>query len=300
MTESNASKGRIFVGDLSGNRIFSVKADGTGMKVIVTQCWHPDGIAVDTAEGYIYWTDMGDVLKRDGSIMRADLDGKNITTILPRGEAFNPKQLILDRTNQRLYWAEREGMRVMRSSVDGTKREVLYQSGEGDSDRKDARNWCVGVGLDLVDGFIYWSQKGGQDSGQGRIFRMQLEIPKGQTAVKRSDVECLFDDLPEPIDIEIDSVNRRIYWTDRGDPPRGNSLSRAYLDIALGEKREQEIIVDHLMEGIGVALDIKNDRVFLTDMSGGIYCARLDGSEKKMLLWGQGNLGGVAYGEIDL
>jgi len=33
------------------------------------------------------------------------------------------------------------------------------------------------------------------------------------------------------------------------------------------------------MEGIGIALDIPNDRMFVTDLAGSIYSARLDGSQ---------------------
>ena len=34
----------------------------------------------------------------------------------------------------------------------------------------------------------------------------------------------------------------------------------------------------HLMEGIGIALDVPGDRMFVTDFAGSIYSARLDGS----------------------
>jgi len=38
--------------------------------------------------------------------------------------------------------------------------------------------------------------------------------------------------------------------------------------------------------------------MFLTDLAGDIYTARLDGSGKKLLLAIQGNLTGIAYAEI--
>ena len=49
------------------------------------------------------------------------------------------------------------------------------------------------------------------------------------------------------------------------------------------------------MEGIGLALDLRGDRMFVTDLAGSVYTARLDGSEKRPLLVAQGNLTGVAY-----
>jgi hypothetical protein len=52
------------------------------------------------------------------------------------------------------------------------------------------------------------------------------------------------------------------------------------------------------MEGIGIALDVPGDRMFITDLGGSVYSAKLDGSEKQALLFAQGNLSGVAYAEI--
>jgi hypothetical protein len=39
--------------------------------------------------------------------------------------------------------------------------------------------------------------------------------------------------------------------------------------------------------------------MFLTDLAGTIYSARLDGTGKKPLLVAQGNLTGIAYAEIN-
>jgi hypothetical protein len=157
----------------------------------------------------------------------------------------------------------------------------------------------VGIVLDVKAGKFYWTQKGPDNAGEGRIFRANVEIPKGQTPANRKDIEVLYDGLPEPIDLELDLANRMIYWTDRGDPPRGNTVNRAPMDPASGEnKKEPEIIFNHLMEGIGIALDLKGGRMFLTDLGGSVYSANLDGSNKKTLLGAQGNLTGIAYVEI--
>ena len=59
-----------------------------------------------------------------------------------------------------------------------------------------------------------------------------------------------------------------------------------------------EIVFTHLMEGIGIALDLNGDRMFVTDFGGDVLSAKLDGSDKKVLLVAQGNLTGIAYSEI--
>ena len=46
--------GRLFVLELSGDRIHSMNPDGSGRKTIVTDCHLPDGIAVDVEAGHIY------------------------------------------------------------------------------------------------------------------------------------------------------------------------------------------------------------------------------------------------------
>src|ERR1041385_195160 len=171
--------GRLFYLEASGGRIHSVNADGSDRKVIVTGARIPDGVVVDVEAGHIYWTNMGVPSKNDGSIERADLDGQNRKTIVPEGATFTPKQLHLDKENRRLYWSDREGMRVMRSNLDGSKLETLVDSSQGDArPGRDARKWCVGIAVDTDRGQIYWTQKGPDDAEQGRIFRAAIEIPK--------------------------------------------------------------------------------------------------------------------------
>jgi hypothetical protein len=271
-----------------------MNADGSDRRTIVADCRLPDGIAVDAEAGHIYWTNMGVPSLDDGSIERADLDGSNRQVIIEQGVTRTPKQIHLDKENGKLYWCDREGMRVMRANLDGSKIETLIQTGVGDEDRHDQRNWCVGITLDLESKKIYWTQKGPDNGGVGRIFRANIDIPVGESPRTRSDIEIFLDGLPEPIDLEVDRSSRTLYWTDRGDPPLGNTVNR----IRLESGGKPQIIVSHLMEGIGLALDLNGGRVFMTDMAGSVYSARLDGSDKRLLLYAQGNLTGIAYTEL--
>jgi sugar lactone lactonase YvrE len=293
-----ATTGRLFFLDLSGGRVLTANPDGSDLKVIVSEGRKlPDGIVVDVASGHIYWTNMGHPSENDGSIDRADLDGKNVTNIIPPGGTFTAKQLQLDKKNGKLYWSDREGMRVMRANLDGSKIETLVDTSQGEArPGKEIRKWCVGIALDVDGGKLYWTQKGLDNAGEGRIFRANLEIPKGQTPANRKDIELLFDGLPEPIDLDLDLGNRIMYWTDRGDPPRGNTVTCAPMDPKPG--MEPKIIFTHLMEGIGLALDLKGGRMFITDLGGSVYSANLDGSNKKSLFFAEGNLSGIAYAEI--
>jgi DNA-binding beta-propeller fold protein YncE len=286
--------GRLFLLELSGDRIHSMNPDGSDRKTIVKNCHLPDGIVVDVDARHIYWTNMGVPNLNDGSIERADLDGRNRRVIVPQGVTHTPKQIHLDKDGGKLYWCDREGMRVMRADLDGSQVETLVETGRGEEDRRDATRWCVGITIDPKLGKIYWTQKGPDNAGVGRILRAGINIPKGENPTNRSDIEVFFDRLPEPIDLELDQKNRVLYWTDRGDPPRGNTVNRAPIDT----KAVQEILITHLMEGIGIALDVPGNRMFVTDFAGSVYSADLDGKNERNFLYGQGNLTGIAYTEI--
>ena len=289
---------RLFVLDLAEGRVFSVNPDGTDKRIVVTGCRMPDGVVVDVDAGHLYWTSMGMLSRNDGSIERADLDGGNRKTIIPEGATFTPKQLQLDKGHGRLYWCDREGMRVMRANLDGSGIETLVQTGSTADDRRDLTKWCVGIALDHERDQIYWTQKGPDNAGRGRIFRAGIEIPRGESATSRSDIEVVYDGLPEPIDLEIDHAKRVLYWTDRGDPPLGNTVNRAPLDPGANGRPAPEIVFRNLMEGIGIALDRAGERMFMTDLAGTVYAASLDGSKPSVVLFAQGNLTGIAYANL--
>jgi len=299
-SKGNGAVARIIFLDLGAGRVLSANPDGSDLTTLLSEGRKlPDGLVVDVADGHLYWTNMGNPKADDGTIVRSDLDGGNLTTIIAPGSTFTPKQLQIDKPNGKLYWCDREGMRVMRSNLDGSDIETLVDTSQGDSrPGVDPNKWCVGIAIDADAGKLYWSQKGGDNAGEGRILRGNLDIPKGQPPMDRTDIELLYDKLPEPIDLDIDPGARMLYWTDRGDPPRGNTVNRAPLDAPRGERPAPEIVFSHLMEGIGLALDPKHGRMFITDLGGSVYSANLDGSDQKTLLIAAGNLSGIAYAEL--
>ena len=173
---------RLFVLDLSGNRVLSLSPDGSDRKVVATGCRLPDGIAVDVEEGHIYWTNMGVLTQNDGSIERVNLDGQNRTTIVPQGGTFTPKQLQLEKKSGKLYWCDREGMRVMRANLDGSatgnaRRDKPGRPSTGAGCYEVVRRHCrrCRARTHLLD-----AKRPGQ-CGVGRIFRAGIEIPNGQT-----------------------------------------------------------------------------------------------------------------------
>ena len=299
-SRAGAASGRLFFLDLGAGRVLSVNPDGSDLKIILEEGRRlPDGLAADVSAGFLYWTNMGSPKINDGTILRSDLDGGHMITIVPAGSTFTPKQLTIDKATSKLYWSDREGMRVMRANLDGSSIETLVDTSQGDTrPGHDAKKWCVGIAVDSTRGHVYWTQKGADNAGEGRILRTNIIMAAGSSAANRRDIETLFEGLPEPIDLELDLHTRLMYWTDRGDPPRGNTVNCAPMDSDSKPRAEPTILFTHLMEGIGLALDRRGGRMFITDLGGSVYSANLDGTDQKTVLIAQGNLSGIAYVEL--
>jgi hypothetical protein len=275
-------------------KLLALTPDGSqSITVISDMVGTPDGIVVDIARNTIYWTNMGsDFDAADGTIECTKLDGSARRILIGDGSVVTPKQIILDAEARHLYWCDREGMRVMRARTDGSGVTTLVQTGRYPDDASDVARQCVGIAIDQSNGHIYWTQKGRSDAGQGRIFRAGLDMPRGRTPTDRTDIELLMDNLPEPIDLEIDHRSGTLYWTDRGDLEDGNTLNRA--SIAPTGLSNHVIVTRGLEEGIGLALDLEKERAFVSDLSGKVRSVKFDGSECKTVFT-CGPLTGIAF-----
>ncbi|CQD22039.1 Low-density lipoprotein receptor repeat class B [Mycobacterium lentiflavum] len=261
----------------------AVSLDGTRVRTLIAQLdERPDGIVVDQSRGHVYWTNMGapdpgggprseTAYARNGSLERADLDGTNRVTIVPRGAFTTGKQLAADFDAGVLYWCDREGMQVLRCNLDGSDLRPLVVTGVGDADAQTIANHCVGIAVDLERRLVYWTQKGAPKAGEGRIFRAPLDLPVGVSPRHRRDVELLWKDLPEPIDLHLFG-GQTLVWTDRGAEPDGNTLNRATVQPALGTP---EIVSRGYHEAIGVAA-ISDSELYVGDLGGGIRYVNLD------------------------
>jgi Low-density lipoprotein receptor repeat class B len=296
--------GRLYFLDAHNRQVMSANPDGSDVQVIAEAGGMPDGIAVDPAAGQLYWTNMAtwspEVRFGAGSLRRADLNGSNVMTVVPSGGTFRPKQMTIDLKGRKLYWSDREGMRVMRSNLDGSDVETLVETGERvEGQRGDPRDYCVGIALDVQRGQMYWTQRGDR-SNDGSIRRASINLPKGEDPAHRTDIQVLFDQMPEPVDLALDLKTRTMYWTsDGGEGPGADTVSRAPMDPPSGydpaHRKDQQILVSGLRGGIGISLDLVHGRMFFTDLGGSVYSANLDGSDEKTLLSEMGGLTGITY-----
>jgi hypothetical protein len=272
---------RLLVLNQGRNEIQTLGLDGSDTRTLVGGLdQYPDGIVVDQNNRHIYWTNMGPADSsaegapetfnaRSGSLERVDFDGSNRTIVLPKGSFTTGKQLTADFAAGKLYWCDREGMAVLRCDLTGETLETLISTGGGGTGRTEEANHCVGIAIDSASGYLYWTQKGRPDGGEGRIFRAGVELPPGEAPDQRSDVVTLWSNLPEPIDLQLMPDRDGLIWTDRGSPPNGNSLNSARFGAA------PTILARRFHEAIGV-VTIGGTRHYVTDLSGGIRLVDTD------------------------
>lgn len=246
-------------------------------KTLLEHAHMPDGIAIDKTNRRMYWTQMGTPGKNDGSVYSANLNGTDVKVVLEPGVANTPKQIVLDQESGKLYFCDREGLRVHRCNTDGSGHEIIIQTGywQEEEHQKDQTRWCVGIAISRSLGKIFWTQKGAPKSLQGRIFSANIEAPEGAPPTSRPDVELVMKRLPEPIDLEVDEKAGMLYWTDRGEFPFGNTLNRRTIrGDALDTERKigRQILAEGFGEAIGLALDEVNHCVWVADLCGRIWC----------------------------
>lgn len=265
---------------LSNGRLFQVSTDGRAASTLLSKAGLPDGIEYCKADNRLYVTDMGTFGNNDGRVFSCNLDGTDLKEIVPRGSVHTPKQTVIDEANGKLYFCDREGLRVMCCNLDGTDLQTLVQTGDWlqSEDTTDQTKWCVGITLAPKIGKLLWTQKGSPKSGKGRIFSVDIAMPTGQTAVTRTDVRCVLDKLPEPIDLEFDEASSTLYWTDRGEVPYGNSLNKAQLDsngaacpVVGGLFAKHENVAQNFDEAIGLRLDKANSIIYVADLGGTLW-----------------------------
>jgi DNA-binding beta-propeller fold protein YncE len=269
----------------SAGAVKVIDADGSNETVLASGSIivEPDGIEVDLAAGKMYWTDMGpggaidnSVADKDGRIMRADLDGRNIETLVPKGITTTPKQLTLDIAGGKVYWCDRGDVRgknvdpkVMRANFDGSKVEILVS---------DNLLSPVGITLDVANGKVYFS-----DRYANNIKRANLD---------GTDVEIVVKDTEYPVDLVIDYKTRSLYWTAR----KAGAIYRADVDGNDIDGTSLSPLITGIQAPIGVTIDRENNKLYYTEVisskqSGHIWQSDMDGTNARKIVTTQLPLG---------
>jgi DNA-binding beta-propeller fold protein YncE len=141
---------------------YSVKranTDGTSIESLYTPVTtsEPYGIALDTKNGKVYFTDNNSSVKK---IYRMNLDGTSLEEVLTGVQAIS---IVLDVDGGKMYFTTSDDWRVKRADMDGTDVETLYTSATGTPN---------GITLDLDSDKIYFTDN---YSSVKKIQRMDLD-----------------------------------------------------------------------------------------------------------------------------
>lgn len=129
------SRPKLYFADNDANTINRLNLDGSGFEVIATTQRVLLGLAVDSVNGKIYWSDNGLSFDANGRarLHRADLAGSNRqiiyeSTLTQQGEIID--QLAIDIPRQHLYWSGGQNRlpHIKRINTNGTELVTIIDS----------------------------------------------------------------------------------------------------------------------------------------------------------------------------
>ncbi|WP_375771230.1 Ig-like domain-containing protein [Archangium gephyra] len=177
-----------------GSAIVRADSDGANPADIVANGGNPSGLAVDSTNRMLYWSDFnGD------RVMRAELDGSNPTQVL--SSIDSPAGIALDVPNGKVYVITYNNTKLIRFNFDGTNLETLGSSLGGQG---------IGVAVDSSGGKVYYSTR------SNSIYVANLD---------GSNTTTLVTDQLSVQGIAIDVTAGRLYWS----APRAGVLRSAKL-----------------------------------------------------------------------
>ena len=208
----------------------------------------PHGIALDMANGKMYWCDNG-----SERIKRANLDGSSVEHNLVTTSI--PVDIALDVAAGKMYWTSCGADKVLCANLDGTDVEDLVIA--------SSTAQLHGIALDTSAGKVYWI-----DRNEGAVRRANLDIPVGETASNRTDIETLITGLDTPVGLTLDVPAGKVYWTlELSKIQRGDFGGTTITNI--------EDLVTDIDHCFVVALDVDAGFMYWTD-TGKIRKANMD------------------------
>ncbi len=178
-------------------------AGGGGAEIPITgvDVNHPEGLAIDSAAGRIYWANRNGA---EYSIRFANLDGSGggILNTSP-APVFEPHGLAIYPAAGRIYWANWADPKIYFAKLDG--------SGGGELDVTGGLvEQPLGVAVYPAQNRVYWANF---DGGEHDVDFANLDGTGGGSPL---DLTGASVDMPRSI--AIDGSTNRVYWANSGDP----------------------------------------------------------------------------------
>ena len=235
---------------------------GNGVENLVPSVRNATGLAVDVADGKVYWTTKTN--KRKGKIHRADLDGTSVEEL---ANVFGvPLDIAVDTDSGSLYWTDTVGrIRCKKLNAKRIRNVVSGLTNPAD------------VALDISNGKLYWTTKA--NKRRGALYRANLN---GKPRVKK-----LADLFGVPLDIAADADGGKLYWTDTlGRIRRGNFSGKQIRNVV----RNIEAVEN-------ITLDVAGNKLYWTE-KGSLRRANLNGKNIQDIVTGLGTPTGITLGIV--
>lgn len=194
--------------------ITQAELDGSNPVPAVPTGEAPSGLAIDATNGKLYWSAFG-----AGSVLRADLDGSNVETIIA-GSLDSPSGVWVDEQNGKLYVITYNNTRIQRANLDGSGLETVAASLGGQG---------IDVIVDPATQTIYYSLRGAEIRTMSLDGSNQATLVSGQASVQG---------------MAVDFAAGKLYWT------TGGVIRRA--DLADGANIEDIVDTGANVWGIGI------------------------------------------------
>jgi DNA-binding beta-propeller fold protein YncE len=175
--------------------ISRIDFDGTNKVDLITSGLDtPMGIALDTVNGTIYWTDQGTtkLYKAPLTVTGGDAATYALATVV----GVNPAGIAVDPASTTIYWAEYGGGRIMKADLNGSSASVVNNTNVH-------QPWALSI--DAGRGWLYVTDY--YNSGANpMVARLQTSGSWGAALI--------YYNLSTPSGVAIDVVNENVYWTD--------------------------------------------------------------------------------------
>jgi PKD repeat protein len=276
------ASGRAQPGDLywidEGGSIWRGARDGSSKQAIIPNVAGGRTLAIDA--GKLYWTiDQG-----NGRIERANLDGTGRQTLVA---VYRPRGLAIDARHGKMYWttyptppytSDPKKARVMRSNLDGTNVEEIYdfslrlpgQQRCGDAIAVDPiANKLVWV-YQLND--VYFFQSSGEEC-KNELQSARLDASSHGTL--RGDF-CYIADLV--LDVVANAPALHMYWIGEMEyPGTADVLLRANPNA-----QTEKVLLIGIDGGTSLDIDVAEGTLYWSDRAG-IHRANLDGTSPALI-----------------
>ncbi|MBE2253025.1 MAG: hypothetical protein IAE78_26065 [Myxococcus sp.] len=192
-------QGRVYWLDNASDALARVGADGTGKQVLYVSpdsASNPEGLAVDSSHGLIFWAE-------GGKVMRAQLDGGGATVVIPRASNTWATSVALDEPGGFVYWTDNGTDSISRVAYDGSGRTVLRSASDAQANPR-------ALAIDSTAGLMFWAEASGL---------LSAPLDGGAASIVVAGTATVTG-------IAVDPAAQVLYWTDNGT----DALMRAAYD----------------------------------------------------------------------